>query len=195
MKGQARVMRAEEQCMGRWGEGDCRVERDDLEVSGFDEGWKRRKGARAETKHREPNREMVLAQSPPRDRLPNSPDLLSLPSAKNFSTTLYLTKRTLNHLSMLDTHLHIIPTLVERLKFEVIFSIPGVRRESRDALYALETKIKPFDKFLREVCRMRSGSDGIEKTYRGVGAIVAKSQRQAGGSWLKVEELNDRVGD
>ena len=42
---------------------------------------------------------------------------------------------------------------------------------------------------------MRRGSDGIRKTYRGVGAIVAKSQRQAGGSWLKVEGLNDRVGD
>lgn len=122
--------------------------------------------------------------------------ILSLPSANNFSTTANLTKRTLNHLSMLDIHLHIIPILVERLKFEVIFSIPGLKRKSIDALYDLEGKIEPFDKLRKEVSRRRSGLDGIEQTYRGAGASVAKLQRQAGGvGLLKIEGLDDRVGD
>lgn len=134
-----------------------------------------------------------------RDRHPEldflTVQILSLPSANSFSTTAYLTKRTLNQLSMLDIHLHIIPTLLERLKFEVIFSIPGLKRKSRDALYDLETKIEPFDKFRREVSRRRSGLDGIEQTYRGAGASVAELQRQAGGGLLKIEGLDDRVRD
>lgn len=134
-----------------------------------------------------------------RDRHPEidflTVQILSLPSANNFSTTAYLTKRTSNHLSMLGIHLHIIPILVERLKFEVIYSIPGVKRKSIDALYDLETKIEPFDKFRREISRRRSGLDGIEQTYRGAGASVAKLQRQAAGGLLKIEGLDDRVGD
>lgn len=135
-----------------------------------------------------------------RDRHPEidflTVQILSLPSANNFSTTAYLTKRTLNHLSMLDIHLDIIPILVERLKFEVISSIPGFKRKSIDALYDLERKIEPFDKFRKEVSRRRSGLDGIEQTYRRAGASVAKLRRQAGGGGLlKIEGLDDRVGD
>lgn len=102
---------------------------------------------------------------------------LSLPSANNFSITAYLIKRTTNHLSMLSIQLHIIPILVERLKFEVIFCIPGLKRKSLDALYDLETKIGPFDKFRREVSRRRSGLDGIEQTNRGAGASLTELQR------------------
>lgn len=134
-----------------------------------------------------------------RDRHPEidflTVQILSLPSANNFSTTAYLAKSTSNHLSMLGIHLHIIPILVERLKFEVIFSIPGFKRKSIDALYDFETKIEPFDKFRREISRRRSGLDEIEQTYRGAGASVAELQRQAGGGLLKIEGLDDRVGD
>lgn len=93
---------------------------------------------------------------------------------------------------MLDVHLHIIPILVGRLKFEVVFSIPGLKRKSREALHDLETKIEPFDKFRREVNRRWGGLDGIEKSYRGAGASVPELQRQAGGGLLKVRELDDR---
>lgn len=96
---------------------------------------------------------------------------------------------------MLDVHLHIIPILVERLNFEVAFSIPGLKRKSREALHDLETKIEPFDKFRRMVNRRWGGLDGIEKSYRGAGASVAELQRQAGGGLLKVRELDDRGSD
>ena len=84
---------------------------------------------------------------------------------------------------------------MESLKFEVIFCIPGLKRKSLDALYDLETKIEPFDKFRREVSRRCSGLDGIEQTYRGAGASLTELQRQAGGGLLKIEGLDDRVGD
>lgn len=69
----------EDSVMGGWREGDCRVERDDLEASGFDQGWRGGEGARAGTKHQEPKCEMVPARSLPKDRPPDSPDHLSPP--------------------------------------------------------------------------------------------------------------------
>lgn len=97
--------------------------------------------------------------------------ILPLPSANNFSTTAYLIKRTGNHLFMLGNHLHIIPILVERLKFEVVFSIPELKSKSIDALYDLETKIEPFGKFRRGISRSRGGLDGIEQTLEGKGLV------------------------